>query len=72
MALMLVQATPSDAAKKARADLDGVRKGIEKMMALREKDQKLREQFQAGSDDEERLKKLAKMREGRRSRRWTT
>jgi cyclophilin family peptidyl-prolyl cis-trans isomerase/Flp pilus assembly protein TadD len=63
MALMLVQATPSDAAKKARADLDVVRKGIEKMMALREKDQKLREQFQAGSDDEERLKKLAKMRE---------
>jgi len=53
----------SDAAKKARAELDDVRKGIEKMMAMREKEQKLREQLQAGSDDPERLKKLTKMRE---------
>jgi cyclophilin family peptidyl-prolyl cis-trans isomerase/thioredoxin-like negative regulator of GroEL len=63
MTLLLLQAPPSDAAKKARADLDIVRGGIEKMMKLRERDQKLREQFQAGSDDEERLKKLAKLRE---------
>ena len=63
MALALLQAAPSDAAKKARADLDNVRKGIEKMMAMREKEQKLREQLQAGSDDEERLKKLTKMRD---------
>lgn len=63
MALLLLQAPPSEAAKKARADLDAVREGIEKMMKLRERDQKLREQFQAGSDDEERLKKLAKVRE---------
>jgi cyclophilin family peptidyl-prolyl cis-trans isomerase len=63
MALLLLQAPPSDAAKKARADLDVVRSGIEKMMKLRERDEKLREQFKAGSDDEERLKKLAKMRE---------
>ena len=63
LALALFQAEPSEAAKKARAQLDDVRKGVEKMMALREKDQKMREQFQAGSDDEERLKKLAKMRE---------
>ena len=40
-----------------------MRKGIDKMMAIREKDQKLREQFQAGSADEELLKKLAKLRE---------
>jgi len=63
IALALLQAPPSDASKKARADLDAVRKNIEKMIALREKDGKLREQFQAGSDDEERLKKLAKARE---------
>lgn len=61
--LALVQAAPSDAAKKARADLDTVRKGIEKMMQMREKDQKLVEQLQAGSDDEERLKKILKLRE---------
>jgi peptidyl-prolyl cis-trans isomerase B (cyclophilin B) len=53
----------SDAAKKARADLDAVKKNIEKMMTFGERDQKLREQLQAGSDDEERLKKLSKMRE---------
>ena len=63
IALLLFQAAPSDAAKKARTELDAVRAGVEKMMKLRERDQKLREQFQAGSDDEERLKKLAKMRE---------
>jgi cyclophilin family peptidyl-prolyl cis-trans isomerase len=63
IALTLFQALPTDAAKKARTDLDVVRKSIEQMMALREKDQKLREQLQAGSDDEERLKKLSKMRE---------
>ena len=63
IALLLLQAAPSDAAKKARTELDAVRAGVEKMMKLRERDQKLREQFQAGSDDEERLKKLAKMRE---------
>lgn len=60
---LLLQAAPSEAAKKARADLDVVRENIEKIMKCRERDQKLREQFQAGSDDEERLKKLAKMRE---------
>lgn len=63
LAALLLQAPPSDAAKKARADLDVVRANIEKMMKFRERDQKLREQFQAGSDDEERLKKLAKLRE---------
>ena len=70
VACLLVQAPPSDAAKKARAELDVVRAGIEKMMKLRERhqqlgeeDAKLREQLQAGSDDEERLKKLAKKRE---------
>jgi cyclophilin family peptidyl-prolyl cis-trans isomerase len=70
IALLALQAPPSDAAKKARADLDGVRAGIEKMMKLRERhqqlgeeDAKLREQLQAGSDDEERLKKIAKKRE---------
>src|SRR5947209_19851372 len=61
--LALLQAAPSDAAKKARADLDIVRKGIENMMQMREKDQKLVEQLQAGSDDEERLKKILKLRE---------
>jgi len=61
--LALFQAPPSDASKKARTDLDAVRKGIEKMMQLREKDQKMVEQLQAGSDDEERLKKILKMRE---------
>ena len=70
LALNPLQAPPSDAAKKARAELDTVRAGIEKMMKLRERhqqlgeeDAKLREQLQAGSDDEERLKKLAKKRE---------
>ena len=70
VASLLVQVPPSDAAKKARVDLDAVRAGIEKMMKLRERhqqlgeeDAKLREQLQAGSDDEERLKKLAKKRE---------
>ena len=70
VACLLLQAPPCDAAKKARADLDAVRGGIEKMMKLRERHQqfaeeeaKLREQLQAGSDDEERLKKLAKKRE---------
>jgi cyclophilin family peptidyl-prolyl cis-trans isomerase/regulator of sirC expression with transglutaminase-like and TPR domain len=70
MTVLLLQASPSDAAKKARADLDLVRGGIEKMLKLQERgqklteqEQKLREQFQAGSDDEERLKKLAKARE---------
>jgi cyclophilin family peptidyl-prolyl cis-trans isomerase len=63
LAALLLQVQPSDAAKKARADLDAVRSNIEKMMKFRERDQKLREQFQAGSDDEERLKKLAKLRE---------
>jgi len=73
LALALLQEPPADAAKKpsamseaakkARVDLDNVRKGIEKMMAMREKEQKLREQMQAGSDDEERLKKLTKMRD---------
>ncbi|HLY72531.1 MAG TPA: peptidylprolyl isomerase [Planctomycetota bacterium] len=63
IALTLLQAPPTDAAKKARADLDTVRKSIEQMMVLREKDQKLREQLQAGSDDEERLKKLSRIRE---------
>ena len=63
LAALLLQAPPSDAAKKARSDLDVVRANIEKMMKFRERDQKLREQFQAGSDDEERLKKLAKLRE---------
>ena len=69
LACLLVQAPPSDAAKKARTDLDTVRGNIEKMMKLRERhqqlgeeDAKLREQLQAGSDDEERLKKLAKKR----------
>jgi cyclophilin family peptidyl-prolyl cis-trans isomerase/thioredoxin-like negative regulator of GroEL len=69
-ASLLLQAPPSDAARKARTDLDAVRAGIEKMMKLRERhqqigeeDAKLREQLQAGSDDEERLKKLAKKRE---------
>jgi cyclophilin family peptidyl-prolyl cis-trans isomerase/thioredoxin-like negative regulator of GroEL len=57
------QAAPSEAAKKARLDLDAVRKNIEKMMTFAERDKKLREQLQAGSDDEERLKKLSKMRE---------
>jgi len=61
--LALLQAPPSDASKKARTDLDAVRKGIEQMMQLREKDQKMVEQLQAGSDDEERLKKILKMRE---------
>ncbi|HVR85692.1 MAG TPA: peptidylprolyl isomerase [Planctomycetota bacterium] len=63
LAFSLFQAPATDAARKARADLDTVRKSIEQMMTLREKDQKLREQLQAGSDDEERLKKLSKMRE---------
>lgn len=63
LALVLLQPTPSDAAKKARAELDAVRTGIEQMMKLRERDQKLREQLQAGSDDTERLKKLALLRE---------
>jgi len=61
--LALLQAPPSDAAKTARADLEAVRKGIEKMMQMRERDQKMVEQLQAGSDDEERLKKILKMRE---------
>jgi peptidyl-prolyl cis-trans isomerase B (cyclophilin B) len=61
--LALLQAPPSDAAKKARTDLEVVRKGIEKMMQMRERDQKMVEQLQAGSDDEERLKKILKMRE---------
>jgi cyclophilin family peptidyl-prolyl cis-trans isomerase len=62
-AILLCQAEPSEAAKKARVELDAVRAGIDKMMKLQERNQKLREQFQAGSEDEERLKKLAKMRE---------
>ena len=53
----------SDAAKKARLDLDAVKKNIEKMMTFGERDQKIQEQLRAGSDDEERLKKLSKMRE---------
>jgi cyclophilin family peptidyl-prolyl cis-trans isomerase/thioredoxin-like negative regulator of GroEL len=61
--LALLQAPPSEAAKTARADLEAVRKGIEKMMQMRERDQKMVEQLQAGSDDEERLKKILKMRE---------
>ncbi len=61
--LALLQAPPSDAAKTARTELEVVRKGIEKMMQMRERDQKMVEQLQAGSDDEERLKKLLKMRE---------
>jgi cyclophilin family peptidyl-prolyl cis-trans isomerase len=70
VASLLLQAPPSEAAKKARTDLDVVRAGIEKMMKLRERhqelgeeDAKLREQLQAGSDDEERLKKIAKKRD---------
>ncbi|HLY10773.1 MAG TPA: peptidylprolyl isomerase [Planctomycetota bacterium] len=63
VALVLAQDAPSDAAKKARLDLDAVRKNVEKMMTFGERDQKLREQLRAGSDDEERLKKLSKLRE---------
>jgi peptidyl-prolyl cis-trans isomerase B (cyclophilin B) len=63
LALALLQDAPSDAAKKARLDLDAVRKNIEKMMAFGEKDKKLREQLQSGSDDPDRLQKLSKMRE---------
>lgn len=64
IALALLQdPAPSEAAKKARLDLDAVRKNIEKMMSFGEKDKKLREQLQAGSDDPDRLQKLSKMRE---------
>ena len=62
-ALLLCQAEPSEAAKKARAGLDAVRVEVKKMEDIKERFGKLREQFQAGSDDEERLKKLAKMRD---------
>jgi cyclophilin family peptidyl-prolyl cis-trans isomerase len=60
-ALLLCQAEPSEAAKKARAELDTLRVSVKKLEDITERYRKLREQFQAGSDDEERLKKLAKV-----------
>jgi len=61
--LLLCQAEPSEAAKKARAGLDTVRVEVKKLEDIQERMGKVREQFQAGSDDEERLKKLAKLRD---------
>jgi cyclophilin family peptidyl-prolyl cis-trans isomerase len=61
--LLFQQAEPSEAAKKARAGLDAVRVEVKKMEDIKERFGKLREQFQAGSDDEERLKKLAQLRD---------
>ncbi|RPH49893.1 MAG: hypothetical protein EHM91_02620, partial [Planctomycetota bacterium] len=61
--LLLCQAEPSEAAKKARAGLDAVRVEVKKLEDIQERMGKMREQFQAGSDDEERLKKLARLRD---------
>jgi cyclophilin family peptidyl-prolyl cis-trans isomerase/Flp pilus assembly protein TadD len=62
LALFLVAPQESDAARTARADLARVRASIEKLVQLQERLQKNNEQFRAGSEDEERLKKLANQR----------
>ncbi len=58
LALALQAAAPSEAGKKARADLDGLKASIKSLMELRDQQQALVEQARAGSEDEERLKKV--------------
>ncbi|HEX7902044.1 MAG TPA: peptidylprolyl isomerase [Planctomycetota bacterium] len=54
---------PSEAAKKAAAELAAVKKDIELLMGFRDKDMAIRRKLQQGSDDPEVLKKVAAERE---------
>jgi cyclophilin family peptidyl-prolyl cis-trans isomerase/predicted Zn-dependent protease len=54
---------PSEAAKKAVAELAAVKKDIEALLGFRDKDMAIRKKLQQGSDEPEILKKLAAERE---------
>ena len=62
LALVLVQ-EPSDAAKKARAELDVVRAGVKKMMDLQEKARVMEAEFAGGPQTDERATKFEKDRQ---------
>lgn len=63
LALLVQAPPPSDAAKKAEAELAAVKKDIEHLMSFRDKEMALRRKLQQGSGDPEALKKLSEERE---------
>lgn len=61
--LALLVQEPSEAARKAGAELAAVKKDIEALLGFRDKEMALRRKLQQGSDDPEVLKKVAEERE---------
>jgi len=63
LACLLLAQEPSDAAKKARADLDAVRTGVQKMMDLQEKARVMEAEFAGGPQTDEKATKFEKDRQ---------
>ena len=60
LACLLLAQDPSDAAKKARADLDAVRSSVKKLMALQERARVQEAEFQGSAQTEEQVRRFEK------------